>query len=326
MFTMDVLRIDPAAEAARVVATLRDQVQRVLRRRGVVLGVSGGIDSAVCLALSVRAFGPGRVLPLLMPERDSSPDSLRLGQLVCAAFGVSPLVEDLTQTLKAVGCYARQAEAIRQVVPAYDERWRCKLTLPALSADGRLNVSRLVVETPCGERRTVRLPAASYRQLVAASSFKQRTRKMLEYYHADRLHHAVVGTPNRLELDQGFFVKQGDGAADLKPIAHLFKSQVYQLAEHLGVPGEVCAQAPTTDTWSLPQTQEEFFFALPHGHLDACLYAVERGISAEDVARGIGLPADVVQRAFADIAAKRRTTRPLHLPPLRVDDAAQARA
>src|SRR3712207_2751309 len=139
-----------------------------------------------------------------------------------------------------------------------------------------------------------RLTPEAYRQLIAATSFKQRTRKMMEYYHADRLNYAVVGTPNRLEYDQGFFVKNGDGAADVKPIAHLYKTQVFQLAEHLGIPEVIRRRPASTDTYSMPQTQEEFYFALPYDMLDLCLYARNNGIAAGEVAGALGLAEEQV--------------------------------
>jgi NAD+ synthase len=141
---------------------------------------------------------------------------------------------------------------------------------------------------------------------------------MLAYFHADRLHYAVVGTPNRLEYDQGFFVKGGDGLADVKPIAHLYKSQVYQIARHLSLPEGIIARPPTTDTFSLPQSQEEFYFSLPAGTLDRILHARNAGRSEAEAARETGLSLDEVRRAYADIAQKRTTTIYLHLPPLLV--------
>ena len=316
MFDKRVLKLDPAAEAARIANTLSEQILALFRRRGAVVGISGGVDSAVVAALSVRALGRNRVLGLLMPERDCSPDALRLGQLVADRLGIKTLVEDIGPSLDALGCYHRQAEAIRRVVPQYDERWKCKLVLPSILKGTGLNLTRLTVQRPDGETFTVRLSAAVYLQIVAATNFKQRVRKMMEYYHADRLNYAVIGTPNRLEYDQGFFVKQGDGAADAKPIAHLYKTQVYQLAEFLQVPEEIRRRPPTTDTFSLPQTQEEFYFTLPYDRMDLCLYAADHDISAEETAPAVELSAAQVERVFGDIRAKRRGARYLHSTPL----------
>jgi NAD+ synthase len=189
-----------------------------------------------------------------------------------------------------------------------------------------INVTYLVVQPPGGEPRRVRLPAAEYRQIVAATNYKQRVRKMTEYYHADRLHYAVIGTPNRLEYDQGFFVKGGDGLADVKPIAHLYKTQVYQLAEYLDIPAAVTSRPPTTDTFSLPQSQEEFYYNLPTRTLDIVLHGLNTGRPVDDVAAGAGLSVDQVQRSYRDIAQKRATTRYLHLGPQLVERVALADA
>jgi NAD+ synthase len=220
--------------------------------------------------------------------------------------------------LKALGCYERQIDAIRRVVPSYGEGWKCKLTLPSVINSDRINISLLTTQSPDGAETTSRMPPDAYLQLVAATNYKQRVRKVTEYYHADRLHYAVAGTPNRLEYDQGFFVKQGDGAADVKPIAHLYKTQVYTLAAYLGVPAEIRSRPPTTDTFSMPQTQEEFYFSLPYDRMDLCLYAHNQGVPSVEVARVLGLQVEQVDRVFKDIVQKRRTTAYLHARPLLV--------
>jgi NAD+ synthase len=316
MFTKDVLAIDAPAVAASVAEAIRQQVMGTLRRRGAVVGLSGGIDSSVVAALCVQGLGKDRVLGVFMPERDSSDDALRLGRMLASHLGIEAVVEDIAPALAGLGCYARQNEAIRQVFPQYGDDWKCKITLPSILDSDRLNVFQLTVQSPDGTTETKRMPPAAYLQLVAATNYKQRVRKMTEYYHADRLGYAVAGTPNRLEYDQGFFVKQGDGAADVKPIAHLYKTQVYQLAEYLGVPEEIRSRPPTTDTFSLPQTQEEFYFALPYDRMDLCLYAVDNGHAAEEVAPAVGITAAQVERVFADIRSKRRAASYLHAAPL----------
>jgi NAD+ synthase len=319
-FSAQALAIDPVATCARIEAAIREQVLGTLRRRGAVVGLSGGIDSSVVTGLCARALGPARVLALFMPERDSSGDSLRLGRAVAAALGVPSLVEDIGPALAGIGCYARQDEAIRQVFPEWGPGWKCKLSLPSILDGERLNVTYLTVARPGGggEERA-RLPADAYLKLVAATNMKQRTRKQMEYYHADRLAYAVAGTPNRLEYDQGFFVKNGDGAADFKPIAHLYKTQVYALAEHLGIPEEVRRRPPTTDTFSLAQTQEEFYFSLPYDRMDLCLYALNHGVSAAEAAPAVGISPEQVARVYKDIEAKRRVARYLGAPPLLVE-------
>lgn len=319
MFSRDVLRIDAPRECERIEGEIREQVLGVLRRRGAVVGMSGGIDSSVVAALCTRALGKDRVVGLLMPERDSSDDALRLGRMLAERLGIRHVVENVAPALAGLGCYDRQLEAIRMAVPEYGEGWRCKLSIPSLLEGDRLNITMLTVADPQGNQRVVRMPPAAYLQMVAATNFKQRTRKMMEYYHADRLGYAVAGTPNLLEYDQGFFVKQGDGAADFKPIAHLYKTQVYGLAAHVGVPEEIRSRPPTTDTFSLSQTQEEFYFALPYQAMDLCLWAHDQRTPAADVADALGLTAAQVERVYRDIEAKRRASRYLHQAPLLVD-------
>jgi NAD+ synthase len=317
MFTTADLQLGAraAGEIERICAWLRETVLGQLKRRGAVLGLSGGIDSSVCAALCARAFGADRVLGLFMNERDSAGDTARLSKLCADALGIATADEDLSPMLDAAGCYARRDEAIRSVIPRYAPGWRCKIVLPSVLESDRYRIFSVVVRSPDGEELTARMPPAAYLTVVAATSFKQRTRKMLEYFHADRLVYAVCGTPNRLEYDQGFFVRNGDGSADVKPIAHLYKTQVYELAAALGVPEEIRARPPTTDTYSLPQSQEEFYFSLPYAGMDACLYARDHGVPAGEVAEALGLTAAQVERVWRDIDGKRAAARYLHAPP-----------
>ncbi len=309
------LRLDCECELERTTQRLRECVSGKLKRRGVVVALSGGIDSSVVGGLCVRALGPERVFGLLLPEKDSSPETLRLSQMIVDHLGIEAEHHDITEMLKAVGCYRYRDEAIKSVIPQYGAGYKCKIVLPSLLAVENLRVFSVVVESPDGEQTQARLPVKAYLQIVAATNFKQRVRKMLEYFHADRLNFAVAGTPNRQEYDQGFFVKLGDGAADVKPIAHLYKTQVYQMAEYLGLPQEICDRPPTTDTYSMAQDQEEFYFSVPHDVLDVCLYGKNHGISPEEIAAVVSLQAEQVERVYRDIDAKRRTTAYQHMSP-----------
>ena len=319
----EVLRIDPAQEAERIVAGIRDIVFGQLKRRGAVIGVSGGIDSSVVAFLCARALGKDRTMLLLMPEADSSPDSLRLGKMVAESLEAPCFTENISPILRGARCYERRDEAIRKVVPEYDENYKCKIVLPNMAEGDRYAIFSLVVQAPNGVKTQVRLTPSAYLGVVAATNFKQRARKMLEYYYADLLQYAVAGTPNRLEYDQGFFVKLGDGAADLKPIAHLYKSQVYQLAAYLGVPEEIQTRPSTTDTYSLEQTQEEFFFSMPLQTLDLCLYGKNNAIPAQALAPVAGISAEQVERAYRMIESKRKATQYLRTAALLVEPVAE---
>ncbi len=318
-FSPDLLQIDCAAETARICDFMVQTVLRNFRKKGVVVALSGGIDSSVVGALAVRAFGKERVFGLLMPERDSSADTLSLSRGVAEHLGIRFELEDISGMLDAAGCYKRRDDAIRRVAPEYTSECRSKISLPSVTDSNEYRLFSVVIRFPDGSQVTRKLDLQAYLGVVAATNFKQRCRKMLEYYHADRLNYAVSGTPNKLEYDQGFFVKLGDGAADIKPIAHLYKTQVYAMARHLGLPAEICNRTPTTDTYSLPQTQEEFYFSLPYDKMDLVLLGKEDGYPAEEIGRAIGLSAEQVERVFRDIEAKRRMASYLHSPPILLD-------
>jgi len=317
MFNRDVLEMDLEQEAGEICAAFRETAVKRLMRRGVVVAISGGIDSSCTAGLAVRAFGPKKVFGLLLPERDSSSASVQLGKQLAEHLGIEYTVQDIQPTLAAIGCYERYDAAVRSVFSDYGEGWKSKIVLPGDLLDSdRMNFYRLVVQNPAGETLTERLPVQAYLEIVAATHFKQRIRKTLEYFHADRLNYAVAGTPNRLEYDQGFFVKNGDGAADVKPIAHLYKTQVYAMARHLGLPDEICSSVPTTDTYSLEQGQDEFYFVLPYREMDLLLWAKNHEVEAADAAQVMGLSPIQVERVYRDIDRKRATTLPLHLTSL----------
>jgi NAD+ synthase len=312
-FSPDLLNLNYDQVVQTAVSAIRRVLRDDLKRKGMVVAVSGGIDSSTVSALSVAAVGKERVFNLLLPEQDSSPETYRLSRMVPQHLGVEYIEENITPILEAFGCYRRRDEAIRQVIPQFGPGWKSKIVLPDLKDSNTFRLFSVIVEAPDGRVIKERLTPQAYLGIVAATNFKQRTRKTLEYYHADRLNYAVAGTPNRLEYDQGFFVKGGDGLADIKPIAHLYKTQVYALARHLGLPNDICSRPPTTDTYSLPQSQEEFYFSLPYDKMDLCLYGLNNGYSPDQVAPAVGLTPDQVRWVYDDIKQKRQTTRYLHL-------------
>ncbi len=319
-FSKEALRLDPEKEAARICGSLREIMLTQLKKRGVVIGLSGGIDSSVTAALAVKALGGERVLGLEMPERHSAEETLRFSGMAADSLGIRTIREDISGILEAVDFYKRYDATVRTVIPEYGDGWKSKMVTSNVMEGRGFSIFSIVAQGPDNATIKKRLPFKSYLEIVAATNFKQRIRKMLEYYHADRLNYGVAGTPNLLEFDQGFFVKLGDGAADVKPIAHLYKSQVYQLAEYLGVPEEIRKRKPTTDTYSLAQGQDEFYFSLPYDMMDLCLFGKNNHVPAERVAHALGLETAQVGMVFEDIDLKRSTTRYLHLPPLLVEN------
>ncbi|HWR32076.1 MAG TPA: NAD(+) synthase, partial [Chitinophagaceae bacterium] len=310
-----ILSFDEQLAIDKVCDGIRNILRTKIRRRGLVVAMSGGIDSSVSAALSVKALGKDKVFGLLLPEKDSSSSSTQKGELLARHLGIEYTINDIAPALDAIGCYKWRDEAIRSAFPEYGNGWKNKITISGGTA-GTINHFNLVVQSPAGDIQTKRLELKAYLQIVAATNFKQRIRKTMEYFHADRLNYAVIGTPNRVEYDQGFFVKNGDGSADIKPIAHLYKTQVYRLAEFMSLPAEICNAIPTTDTYSMPQGQDEFYYSLPYKEMDIALWSLNHNKTAQELANLLGISVEQAEYVYQDIKSKRTTTAHLHWPGL----------
>ena len=312
------LAFDEKSELEKITLGIKNILRTKIKRRGLVVAMSGGIDSSVSAALCVKALGAKKVYGILLPEKDSSSESVVKGELLAKHLGIDYEINDIAPTLEAIGCYNWRDMAIRNAFPDYDNTWKSKITISG-GTEGAINHFNLVVKNEKGEIYEKRLDLSSYLQIVAATNFKQRIRKTMEFFHADRLNYAVVGTPNRVEYDQGFFVKNGDGSADIKPIAHLYKSQVYRMAEYLGLPEPICRSIPTTDTYSLTQGQDEFYYALAYKEMDIALWAYNEGLSPVELSNILKIDVDRAGYVYADIQAKRKTTAHLHWPGILIE-------
>ena len=318
-FSKQILQIDDlSATCDDIVSKLQENVFKQLGRKGGVVGISGGIDSSVTFALSVQAFGPDEVCGIMLPEKDSSPDSLFLAQKLAHQFGVETIKEDITSALRGFGCYRRRDEAIKRVIPEYNpDTHKVKIGIKQSSLQQNMPpVFSVTVIDFDGNERSKLLHVKDYLQIVASSNFKQRSRMSMLYYHAERLHYAVIGTPNKHQVEQGFSVKYGDGGVDVMPIASLYKTQVYQLAEHLKIPREIIERTPTTDTYSAEQTQEEFFFQLPFELMDLIWYGWENGYEAQEVAEVLGKTREEIKNVYKSFERKRKTTDYLRRAPI----------
>jgi NAD+ synthase len=285
------------------------------------VGTSGGVDSSVVAALCVRAFGVDKTLGIIMPDRDNSPESKELAIMLAERLGYEYIVSDVTGPLEAAGCYRLRDDGFRMVFPQWKDGWKAKIVLPSnLLESDRINVYRLAVESPEGEKMEKRLLLRAYLQIVAASNMKQRIRMLTLYYHAESRNYAVIGTANKNEHDQGFFVKYGDGGVDMKPIVGFYKTQIFQLAEYLGIPDEIRARTPSAETYPSDVSQEEFFFGLNFEIMDQLWFAKENGFPAAQVAETMGLTVEQVERVWHDLDQKKRTTEFLRRPPLGLHD------
>ena len=317
-FSKDILHIENIDEVCNnIINKLKSDVTKKLQRRGAVIGISGGIDSSVCMALSAKAFGPEKVTAIMLPEQDSSDDSKNLALKLAGKFNVETLEENITKALDGFGCYERRDGAISNVIADFDPKVdKAKIEIKQNIGKNIPAIFSVTVIKPNGDVISKLLPAKEYLQIVAATNFKQRSRMSMLYYHAERLHCAVIGTPNKHEVEQGFFVKYGDGGADVMPIGHLYKTQVYQLAKHLGVPQEIIDRTPTTDTYTAEQTQEDFFYQLPFKEMDLIWYGWENNYPAEEVGKVMDKSALEIENIYKSFERKKKTTEYLRMKPI----------
>ncbi len=317
-FNKDILKIENIDEVCdEIMKDIEKKVFTDLQRRGGVVGISGGIDSSVVFALCAKAIGPNKLKGIILPENDSSDESKIFALKLADKFGVEVIEENITGALEGFGCYQRRDEAIKRVVSDFDaEHDKARIEIKQNIAENLPALFSVTVIKPDGTEINKRLPAREYLEIVASTNFKQRSRMSMLYFHAERLHYAVVGTPNKHEVEQGFFVKHGDGAADCMPIGHLFKTQVYQIARHLGVPQEIIDRTPTTDTYTAEQTQEDFFYQMPFEEMDLIWFGWENGYSAEEVGPVMNRTPLEIENIYKSFERKKKTTEYLRMRPL----------
>jgi NAD+ synthase len=314
-FNKEILNIDCEMEAKRIYAFIRQQVS-LQKREGAVVGISGGIDSALTAVLCVNALGRNKVLGLILPEKESNSISAEYASRYATKLGINTITVDITPVLYSLGTYQKRDGVIKEIFPEYTSGYKSKITLPSdLLARDAFNFFSLKIDDGQGSVKSARLTNRGVQAIVAATNMKQRTRMVHLYYYAEINNYLVCGTTNRSECIQGFFVKYGDGGVDIEPLSHLYKTQVYQLSKYLGVTSEILTREPSPDTYSFSQSDEEFYFRLPYEILDLLLYAWENHISINEVCRVMSLTEIQVKRAFRDFTAKARATGYLHVMP-----------
>jgi len=314
-FHKDILIVDPEAETNRIIGFLQNQMAS-FRRDGIVLGLSGGIDSALCAEFCVRALGRDKILGLILPEKESNPVSKEFALLQAKKLGIETEIIEITSLLEAFNTYGKRDKFVKKVFPEYKNHNKIKITLPSnLLTKDSFNFFTLTVDDGKGNLQSKRLNKERLNGIVAATNTKQRARLMNLYYYAERRNYLVCGTTNRTEMLQGFFVKYGDGGVDMEPIAHLYKTQVFQLAEHLEVIKKIRDRIPGPDTYSCDVSDEEFFFRIPFDNLDLLLYAWENKIPLEEISKTMNLTEQQVNRVFRDFQSKYRASKHLRMLP-----------
>jgi len=321
-FSKDILTIDCPRAVRQIGDFIRTSVVRGFKRRGAVVGLSGGVDSSVVAVLARQALGRDRVLGLILPERETDPLSERLARDLAAQFDIPIQVVDLTESCGSFDLYERRDEIVRKNFPDYDPAvHRYKLILPGDLLEGSaLNVYRLALISKDGTSKTKRLSKEDLLGLISATTIKQRLRMVTLYYYAERENYVVIGTTNKTELDLGFFVRYGDGGVDMEPLASYYKVQVYQIATHLGIPDEIIQRPPTADVYPAMSEDREFYFRLSYEDLDPLLYAWEHHIPIEEVMQEMNLQEEQVRRIYRDFATKRILSEHLQRPPINLGE------
>lgn len=315
-FGPDVLKFDPEDLTRQLVDFIKDQVQNVFHRKGIIIGLSGGIDSAVTAALSVRALGKDRVFGVLLPESDSNPVSREYGRMCAESLGIQYNEVDITRILDTFGVYDKRNSVVKSYFPEYNGDLKFRLTLPQDLLDrDRISTYHLEVEKADGSIESKRLAHKDYLKMMAANDIKQRVRMTQLYYEAEKRYYIVCGTTNLAETIQGFFVKFGDGGVDIEPLTDLYKTQVFTLGKYLGVPKEVQDRTPSPDTYSLPVSDKDFYFCMPYETLDLVMYAMLNGVPVEKTAEVLGMTVEQVKRAWNDLERKKNATQTLRMLP-----------
>ncbi len=309
MFTLEVLNIVPENEIDRMNLFLKNEIFKSFRRKGVIVGLSGGVDSAVMASLAVEALGKEKVFGLILPEKESNPLSARFAALEAQRLGIDFAEKDMTPTVDAIGSYSIRDEYLKSLIPEYTPECKYNIALPTdfLERDS-LNIYKLQVQTSAGDILTKRLSVDSFRFITAFASIKIRARMIHLYWEAERQNLVVAGTTNKTEMILGDFCKYGDGGTDIEAICHFYKTQIYQLAEYFQVIPEIRDRDPSPDTFSLPVTDQQFFFRIPFNKLDLLLYAWEHHIDTQDAADVLSLPEDAAKRAYREFTTKNNAT------------------
>lgn len=309
IFNRDVLKIDPAEQLEKLSKFIVQQLTVAFRRKGIIVGMSGGVDSSCMAAIAVHAIGKAKVVGLVLPEVETNPVSSEYAIKHAQALGIEHREIDITSIVNSVVPYQWRDTFIQGLVPEYKPGYKYNISLPTDLLDrDTFSFYSLQVQMPDGQIKRKRLNLDEFHTITSFANIKIRARMLHLYAEAERRNLLVAGTTNRTEFLLGDFCKYGDGGTDIEPLTYLYKNQIYQIADHLGVIPEIIHRTPSPDTFSLPVSDQEFFFRIPFETLDHLLYAWEHEVPTSEAARVLDISEEGVKRAYRDFASKHRAT------------------
>ena len=296
---------------------IKKQVYENFKKKGVVIGLSGGIDSSVIAALCVKALGPKNVLGVIMPEKESSPQSMQFAQKLAKKFEIPTKTIDITNILNSFDIYNIRNSVNKKYYSNFDDNCQYRIVVPQdlIERDG-IGFPYLEIKERNKNILKIKLSYNDYLAMIAATTIKHRVRMINLYFQAEKNNFLVMGTTNKTEFVQGYYVKYGDGGVDAEPLIDLFKTQIFQLAEHLGIPEEIIKRKPSPDTWSLEVSDEEFFYRIPFHLFDVFWYHRENKLDVKIISEIFNLTDIETKRILNDQERKWNYSKHLrNLPP-----------
>jgi len=274
---------------------VKEEISKRFQKRGAVIGISGGIDSAVMAAICAKSIDPKQVLGLIMPEKESDPTSQILAKKVAEQFQIETKIIDITSILESFGVYSIKEQIVKEKFSNFNNNCKYRVVVPSKFSSS-VGIPFLEILDDENKKRQFKISTSEFLTLTASTSIKHRIRMTMLYYHAEKNNFCVVGTTNKSEFLQGYFVKYGDGGTDIEPLTNLYKSQIYQIGEFLKVPNEILEKDASPDIWSFNTSDEEFFYSVPYHVVDLILYARENNMEKSEIEKISNLSLEQIER------------------------------
>ena len=270
------------------------EISEGFKKSGAVIGLSGGIDSAVTANLCKNALGEEKVLGIILPEKESDFESEIHARKFAENLNIRTETVDITQILETFGVYEKKENIIKEKFPNFNSNCKYRMVVP--SNIENVGIPFLEILDENNVLHKLKVSSSDFLTITAATSIKHRVRMTMLYFFAEKNNYAVIGTTNKSEYLQGYFVKYGDGGSDIEPIVNLYKSQVYQLGKILKVPKEIISKDASPDVWSFSTSDKEFFYSIPYDLVDLILYAREKKLSNKEIQENSNLSVEEIEK------------------------------